>query len=607
MNARHASFAVYKFPGALAAVLLLGGLACGENGGVGPAGPTALALTTPPSTSAQNRVPFPTQPVLQLRDAEGKPVALPGTVITATITAGGGTLAGTQTATTESTGEATFAHLSISGTAGARTLTFSATGLTSVAAGITLVAGVATTLVVTAGDDQYATPGAPLATAPSVRVTDADGNGVSGVAVTFAVASGGGSISAASATTDAFGVAAAGIWTLGSTLGTNSLTAAAALAVPPVTFTATAVPALQSLVSGEHSCGLTMDGTAYCWGYNYYGQVGDGTTTNRLTPEAVAGGLTFTNLVSGALHTCGLTAGGVAYCWGYNGGGRLGDGTAVDRSTPVGVAGGLTFESLTGGGVHTCGLTTGGATYCWGRNFEGQLGIGTTTGPEQCPDVGVPMPADCSTVPVAILGGLTFQSLGAGGRHTCGVTTDGAVYCWGRNLEGQLGDGTTTQRSAPIAVTVEPGATFQSLDGGIYHTCALSSAAAAYCWGQNSNGQLGDGTLTQRSTPVSVIGGRTFRSVDGGGYHTCGVTTDDVAYCWGYELYGQLGNLPSGVSHPSPQAVAEGPAYRSLSAGGFHTCGVTKGSVAYCWGFNGRGAIGDGTTLDRYWPVAVRW
>ena len=192
---------------------------------------------------------------------------------------------------------------------------------------------------------------------------------------------------------------------------------------------------------GTHSCGVTMERDAYCWGVNAGGRLGDGTTMNRLAPVAVTGGLDLLWVSAGGVHTCGVTTGGEARCWGANHSGQLGDGTTTDRLTPVMVAGRLEFASVDiGSGTSSgssCGVTTSGEAYCWGLNSSGQLGDGTTTS---------------RLTPVAVAGGLEFGSVSAGNRHTCGVTTGGEAYCWGVNPTGQLGDGTTTSRLTPVPV-----------------------------------------------------------------------------------------------------------------------------------------------------------
>lgn len=455
----------------------------------------------------------------------------------------------------------------------------------------------ATNIAIHLGNNQSAAPGASVTIPPAVKVTDANANPVADVQVTFAVASGGGSITGESSRTDASGVATVGSWTLGPAAGTHTLTATAAgLSGSPITFNATATApgergSFQSLDGANaYTCGLTVEGTAHCWGFNVSGMLGDGTTTDRVSPVAVEGGLRFTSLTTGAFHACGLTSEGSAYCWGFNQVGMLGDGTTTQHLTPVTVSGGLSFRSLTAGHGHTCALTTAGVAYCWGHNVDGQLGDGTTTD-------------RLSPTPVA--GGLTFQTIDAGADHTCGVAPSGAAYCWGANNNGMLGDGSTDQRLTPVVVS--GGLAFQSVSGGFDHSCGLTVAGAAYCWGLNANGQLGDGTQTDRLTPGAVAKGLTFRSLAAGYNHNCGVTTNDDAYCWGFGIHGQIGAELFGVSIPSPELVVGDLAFASVTAGISHSCGLTTASVAYCWGYNGKGGLGDGSTTDRLSPQPVNW
>ena len=346
-----------------------------------------------------------------------------------------------------------------------------------------------------------------------------------------------------------------------------------------------------SVATGSnHTCGLTSGGSAYCWGYNIDGQLGDGSTTDRWTPVAVSGGLSFQSLTAGFGYTCGLTSGGAAYCWGRNAEGELGDGSTTDRLSPVAVSGGLSFQTLDGGGYHTCGLTSSGAPYCWGWNIAGQLGDGSTTD---------------QLTPVAVSGGLSFQSLIAGGFHTCGVTTGGAAYCFGFNGYGQLGDGSTTDRLTPVAVS--GGLSFQTLTAGRQHSCGVTNGGASYCWGLNDSGQLGNGTTVDQLTPVPVSGGLSLQTVTAGERHTCGATSAGTASCWGRNDVGQLGDGSTIIRGLTPVAVSGGLSFQSLSAGAGsnHTCGVTSGGVAYCWGGNSFGALGDGSQTEQNTPVAV--
>jgi alpha-tubulin suppressor-like RCC1 family protein len=198
-----------------------------------------------------------------------------------------------------------------------------------------------------------------------------------------------------------------------------------------------------ALTAGRsHTCALTGDGTAYCWGANASGQLGTGTQLNALTPTRVSGLLTFAAISGGDAHTCAITAGGEAYCWGNNDQGRLGIGTTALVSTvPQPVVGSLAFGAISAGEAHSCGITTNGDAYCWGSNDSGRLGIGTTDAQ--------------SLVPVAVTGGLRFRSIDVG-DHSCGVTTANAVYCWGPGASGRLGNGSTANQVAPALIAAFP-------------------------------------------------------------------------------------------------------------------------------------------------------
>ncbi|MEJ7812826.1 MAG: hypothetical protein WKG32_20600, partial [Gemmatimonadaceae bacterium] len=312
------------------------------------------------------------------------------------------------------------------------------------------------------------------------------------------------------------------------------------------------------------------------------------------------------DLAGGMFHTCALTRQGAAYCWGYNAKGGLGTGeVGGSELTPVSVIGGLAFTALTAGAYHTCGLAGGGVAsrgadgvaYCWGDNASGQLGDGTT---EQ------------RTVPTAVAGGLRFRAISAGVDYTCGVTTAGAAYCWGANEDGQRGDSTTAPSATPMPV--HGGRAFVAISAGAHHTCALATGGAAYCWGANASGELGDGAGgrpgARSLTPVAVRGGLTFMQVATGlgARSTCGVAAVGV-FCWGDGREGQLGPAAPDVcaqyGYPcakTPHAVAglSGPAtVRQVSLGVSHACALTAAGAVHCWGSGASGRLGDGRPADQ--------
>jgi hypothetical protein len=204
--------------------------------------------------------------------------------------------------------------------------------------------------------------------------------------------------------------------------------------------------------------------------------------------------------------------------------------------------------------------------------------------------------------PVAIGGSLRFKQVSAGWNHICAVSIDSLGYCWGNNSDGQQGDGSTVGALTPTRVA--GGLRFRQIDAAGFHTCGVTTGNRAYCWGWNIFGQIGDGgTASRRLSPRAVAGGRLFREVRTDAYSVCGVTTADVAYCWGENSSGQLGDGTT-THRRQPTMVVGGHQFGQLSAGG-HTCGRNLAGKGYCWGQNGGGTIGDGTTISRTTPRAV--
>ncbi|HEY8257612.1 MAG TPA: hypothetical protein VIG08_08130 [Gemmatimonadales bacterium] len=373
----------------------------------------------------------------------------------------------------------------------------------------------------------------------------------------------------------------------------------------------------QVSAGGIHTCGVTTDDRAYCWGGNNLGQLGDGTTTQRLRPVAVAGGLRFKTITAGANYTCGITTGDKSYCWGNGYDGELGafEGTGTQPAfvtVPFLVAGDfLTKQIWAGGGKdsvrahHTCALTLQNLAYCWGNNVTGQVGNGTTI----C----------CAEffLPVKVAGGRRFAQVSVGIDHTCAVNPNGRAFCWGGNGAGELGDRTHTNRYAPTAVS---GGALRfrqvSAGGHVYfdlsvfrdfggYTCALSTEDRAYCWGDNRYGKLGNDSPQNSSIPRAVSGDRRYQQISAGETHACAVSLANQAYCWGRNLSGDLGDGTDAFRQRHPVPVAGDFQFSTVSAGDEHTCAVTATGAAYCWGGNADGQLGDGTTTTRRTPITV--
>ncbi|MFN8489082.1 MAG: cohesin domain-containing protein [Caldilineaceae bacterium] len=374
-------------------------------------------------------------------------------------------------------------------------------------------------------------------------------------------------------------------------LTSTALLYAFALATPPALAMVAVPPSGNRLAAGgSHTCGVTASGGVKCWGANESGQLGDGSTTQHTTPVAVTGLTSGVQaLAAGGAHTCALTASGGVKCWGANESGQLGDGTTINQPRPINVSG-LTsgVQTITAGESHTCALLTTGAVECWGFNLRGQLGDGSTTQ---------------HSMPVAVTG-LTsgVQAISAGNAYTCALLSSGGVQCWGANDSGQLGDGTLTQHSTPGAVVgLTSGVQVIAAGGG--HTCAVLTSGSVKCWGQNFNGQLGDGSTTQHSTPVDVVGLSGVQAIAAGDSHTCVLLTTGSVKCWGWNGAGTLGDGTVN-QHTVPTDVAGlSGIVQAIVAGDAHTCAMlTSGSVK-CWGNNEQGQLGNGFTYYQTTPI----
>jgi len=363
---------------------------------------------------------------------------------------------------------------------------------------------------------------------------------------------------------------------------------------------------VQVAVGLATACGLTDLGAAYCWGSNDFGQLGDGTRTNRTTPVAVSGGHRFTRLSTGAGHSCGITTTNAVLCWGLQMSGQLGDGavsqTPVWRMIPGMVINGTGYLDIMTMESRSCGRTAAQRVFCWGSGFLGFTGGNV---------LGTPQPTE-------VAGGHFFERLTIGTMVTCGTRTQAPSdwLCWG-----QLAANPNLRVTVPTAVPLATG--FEALTVGSEtngvtvpeHFCGVRPGGSLACWGANASGQLGIGTTAPAAAPTTVtVPGGVVELVSSDS-HRCARNAAGAVYCWGYGPATGTGSqanrlTPSQVSLPAPAV--------DLAAAGFSlqqpatftygrgvTCAVLNSGATYCWGRNDLGAVGDGTTTDRLTPVRV--
>jgi alpha-tubulin suppressor-like RCC1 family protein len=363
--------------------------------------------------------------------------------------------------------------------------------------------------------------------------------------------------------------------------------------------------AVRLAVGETTTCALTERFGVYCFGENsnFWQQGIDPTSAGTTGRPRVANLPGIASLAGGhGQHMCGFTVIAVGRCWGRGNNGQIGSGGGAVVGNPISdIAGAMFWKDISAGRVHTCGVTTSNVAYCWGLNQRGEGG--TTTR-----DLN-----STSTLPIAVDGGLAFKAVSAGWQHACALTTTGAAYCWGDNRSGQLGIGAadTVPKRSPVAVVGT--LVFEQLSLGANYSCGITTAHVAYCWGDNSTGELGDGTTTARAVPTLVSGSLKFARIAtstgfgagstaplpagvlaGNVAHTCALTEAGAPWCWGWNGAGQLGN-GSTVDQLVPVEVSGGLKLKEIALGGAHTCGM-QGNAIWCWGGAGFGQLGNGAS-----------
>jgi alpha-tubulin suppressor-like RCC1 family protein len=346
----------------------------------------------------------------------------------------------------------------------------------------------------------------------------------------------------------------------------------------------------------EYYTGVGVATLVYTWGLNSQGQLGTNTITCRSSPGTVAGTIiTWCGVSIGSNHTAAVKTDGTAWSWGYNGQGQLGDGTVTLKSAPGQVAGlNSNWCQISAGGFNTAAVKTDGTAWTWGINTSGQLGDGTITGR--------------SSPGTTAGGGTSWCEISAGGGHTAAVKTDGTAWTWGVNTWGQLGNNSTTARCSPVT-TVGGGTTWCQISAGACHTAAIKTDGTAWAWGDNCRGKLGNGLITSRISPVLTCGGgTTWCQISAGGTHTAAVKTDGTAWTWGSNVCGvstAAGQLGTGnlIERCSPVTTAgAGTTWCQISAGNSHTAAMKTDSTAWTWGSNQFGQIGNNSVAARCSP-----
>ena len=382
------------------------------------------------------------------------------------------------------------------------------------------------------------------------------------------------------------------------------LVASAALSACADPFAPAAAQFFASVTArGEHSCALTTEGQAFCWGRGSDGELGTGDTSNRFVPTAVQTTERFQAISAGEAHTCALTLDGRALCWGWNGFYQRGNPTDPRNSVPVEVSTPLRFKAISAGAHHTCAIAQDDIPYCWGNGRYGQNGNGSV---------------NTVITPQAISGGLRVQSISAGAWHTCALA-NGIAYCWGRNDSGQLGTGSAALTGLDPA-TVRSAPRFRQISGGRSHTCAVAVDEGGYCWGSNEHGEIGDGSvfregLVGSASPTRIQRLSAFTILAAGDRYTCGVEgATRNAWCWGRNEAGQLGTgdaedhfVPNPV-HLQPHAQQSGDLFTVsvlATSGATHACAIAEGSV-YCWGSGSEGQLGAESRMQSFLPQRTR-
>jgi alpha-tubulin suppressor-like RCC1 family protein len=331
----------------------------------------------------------------------------------------------------------------------------------------------------------------------------------------------------------------------------------------------------------------------WTWGSNSYGQLGVNDTNTRCTPVTTsAGGANWKQIGGGYRHTAAIKTDGTLWTWGRGNEAQLGDNTVTTRSTPVTTfAGGTNWKQVAGGNEHTAAIKTDGTLWTWGRNVSGALGDNTTT--------------TRRTPVTTFAGGTNWKQVTCGSSHTAAIKTDGTLWTWGSNGSGLLGDNTITTRFTPVT-TFAGGTNWKQVAGGDNNTAAIKTDGTLWTWGNNSNGQLGDNTATSRPTPVTTFaGGTNWKQVACGQLHIAAIKTDGTLWTWGANFSGQLGVNDTNIRCTPVTTFVGGTNWKQVTGETNHTAAIKTDGTLWTWGANSNGQLGDNTITTRSIPFTT--
>ena len=349
--------------------------------------------------------------------------------------------------------------------------------------------------------------------------------------------------------------------------------------------------------TGNQTAAIKTDGTLWTWGQGTSGQLGTNDVTNVSTPVTTfAGGTNWKTLATRiSSHTSAIKTDGTLWTWGYGATGRLGTNDTTNRSTPVTTfAGGSSWKQVSSGATHTASIKTDGTLWTWGFGTQGQLGTNDTT--------------TRSTPVTTFAGGTNWKQVSAGNVHTAAIKTDGTLWTWGAGGVGRLGTNDVTNRSTPVT-TFAGGTNWKQVASGNAHTAAIKTDGTLWTWGWNSNGQLGTNDVTNRSTPVTTFaGGTNWKQVSSGNSHTIALKDDGVnkeLYSFGSNADGKLGFPESSLDGVPNQTFAEETNWKQVSSGNSHTAAIKTDGTLWTWGAGFSGILGNAAITDRSTPVTT--